>query len=163
MQKHKLLKTVLKLLVVVMYGMLIFATFFFVLSGCSTPKPIETTIFKTKTDTVKVVKERKVIDTLFLGAEYGDTDTIICPPGLTRDSLIYLYDYVYLPGRKVPYKVFVHDTIKEITTVQSVNSGLLNTGSNWRERLTWLGLVFTLVIGWLKPFKKKEKEVQNAD
>jgi hypothetical protein len=88
------------------------------MAACS-PRMVYVPTTEVRTDTTVVVRDRTVTDTLLLGPEYGDTATVICPPGLTRDSIVYLYDHVYLPGRKVPYRVTVRDTVWKTQTVQS--------------------------------------------
>jgi hypothetical protein len=128
------------------------------MAACSAPKLAESPLVKP--DTVTTVHERYITDTLILGPEYGDTDTIVCPPGLVRDSLIYLYDYVYLPGRKVAYKVVVHDTVKVVEFLPQSPAKIFGPGYSWKERLGWLSIVITLIIGWLS---KGKKEVKNAD
>lgn len=130
---------------------LLFIALFLV--SCAAPKLDESQLVER--DTVTTVHDRYITDTLILGPEYGETDTIICPPGLVRDSLIYLYDYVYLPGRKVAYKVIVHDTVKVVEYLPQTPAKIFGPGYSWAERIGWLGIVITLIIGWLSPQKRR--------
>jgi hypothetical protein len=135
---------------------LLFTTLAVLLAACSAPNTLAESPL-VKRDTVFTVHERTLTDTLILGPEYGDTDTIVCPPGLVRDSLIYLYDYVYLPGRKVAYKVVVHDTVKVVEFLPQSPAKIFGPGYSWTERLGWLSIVITLIIGWLHGLKKGGK------
>lgn len=113
-------------------------------------------------DTIVQVKDRIVTDTVLLGAEYYTvTDTVPCPPGLTKDSLVIVTNTVYKPAQKVPYEVLVRDTLLTVEYLPVTATQIMNSGYSWGERLAWLGLVFSLMIGWLKPRKNTPNNPPN--
>lgn len=122
------------------------------LTSCAPKTALVQTI--TRYDTTRIVTDRIVTDTLFLGAEYYTvTDTLQCPAGLVRDSIITMTNTVFLEGKNIPVSITVHDTIFRIQQAPVSAAQILSSGYSWGERLAWLAMVLLLVSGWLRPRK----------
>jgi len=104
-------------------------------------------------DTVEVFTTKTLTDTFMLAAEAVPYfDSVLCPPGLIRDTMIYVNDSVWLPARAVEYTVTVHDTVFVPQYIQT--PGSTNTKDmSWPERLTWLSGLMALLVAWWNKWK----------
>lgn len=109
-------------------------------------------------DTVEIVSQRTVTDTVLLaGEQVPYFDSTLCPPGLLEPTYVYETDTFWMPARRVPVTLTVHDTIRVPQYVQAPGV-TITKDVGWPERITWLcGLLALLVPLW-----KKWKEEQPA-
>lgn len=104
-------------------------------------------------DTVLEVRERVVTDTIVFAPEWVTVhDTVACPPGLVRDSLVYRTKRVLVPGDTVFATRTERDTVR-VERVAHTGGGLGGMGaSNW---LTWLLWVASILLAWWVSGRKK--------
>lgn len=104
-------------------------------------------------DTVVEVRERVVTDTIVFAPEWVVLhDTVACPPGLARDSIVYRTKKVLLPGDTVFVARTQRDTVR-VERTATTGGGLGGMGAgNW---LTWLLWVISIVVAWWVAGKKK--------
>lgn len=107
-------------------------------------------------DTVVEVRERVVTDTIVFAPEWVVLhDTVACPPGLARDSIVYRTKKVLLPGDTVFVARIERDTVRvERQVVHNITGGV---GSpSW-----WLGLaalVAAIITAWRVAGKAEKKQ-----
>jgi hypothetical protein len=82
-------------------------------------------------------------------------DTIPCPAGLTKDSIIYTSFTKYLPGREVQKVVTIRDTIRAVSTRLGTTI-LPPSAGGWPERLAWLAGVLALLAALWKKWKGEQ-------
>lgn len=122
------------------------------LSGCKIILPAPVVAPPMRTDTVREVqvRERVVTDTLQVpGEEITIRDSAICPPGLVRDSVVYVTRAVHTPPRTVHVFNTVYDTL-EVVEIRQVSA--LDALVSGNVPFSWMGLLFViagLVTAWL--------------
>lgn len=110
-------------------------------------------------DTIEVVTEKTVTDTIFLASEAVPYfDSVLCPPNLTVEQMYYVSDTVWLPGRVVPVTVTVHDTLLVPVPTDQTPGPVVFQDMSWPERLTWLTGVFALLFGLWKRWKEEQNQ-----
>ncbi len=135
----------------------IFLALLSLLFGACSPRITLPAMSPSQMDTmITRVTPRTVTDTVFIAGEYvAVRDTFPCPPGLTHDSLVYLSDFVYLPGRTVTVTHTIHDTLR-IATPAPAAIRLPGKNMSWPERITWLLGVFAVLVAWWRKRKAEE-------
>lgn len=127
-----------------------------ILGACS-PRVILPAMSPDQVDSIITrVTPRTVTDTVLLAGEYVEVhDTFPCPPGLTRDSLVYLSDFVYVPGRTVTLTRTVHDTLR-VAVPAPAPIVLPGQNMSWPERISWMLGVLSVLVAWWRKRKAEQ-------
>ncbi len=139
-------------------AMLLWAALFYLCSCSPTlklnPCPDFAIQTLTRFDTTIEIRDRIIFDTLTLDPEwFVITDTVPCPGGLAKDSIIYLTRTVATPGKQIIIEVPVRDTVRLVKEVPVAVKGEAG-GNAW-----WINLIFVFVsavLAWWVARRKKE-------
>lgn len=115
------------------------------------------------TDTVErfTVRERTVTDTLLIpGDTLVVTDSVPCPPGLSRDSLVYVTRRIQTPPRTVVVTRTVHDTLEmvEIRQVSPLDGEIVSGMMMLWGRISMGVLLLFLLFFILRHLFKRDKK-----
>lgn len=118
------------------------------------------TIQKVNIDSL--VNSKVVIDTIILGGEYVELhDSVPCPPGL-RDTVYTGFTAIkYVPGKAVPIRISVNDTIFKDKKPVVINTPpiTITKDTGWPERLAWLAGIIILLAGYWRRFRNNQHDV----
>lgn len=110
-------------------------------------------------DLDSLINAKVVVDTIMIAGEYFEFhDSIPCPDGLEKDSLVYVSFTRTLPDRAVPVSITVMDTLW-LTKPCPPCPVADNSGTGWGERAAWIAGLAALLLGYWNQWRNRKTKL----